>query len=370
MDATYQWFEGASPVDPVWPLVPSLMPDELISSWLVRCALALGCDPITLTNFVWPRVRFWCNDPDKGLSDSQSRDLEKYAGLQQKMLMASSLASIRCALSVQNTYVNGVTPWILCLGLRNRRRSGGLQYCPQCFFEREAFFNIQSRLAWHCACPQHQLMLLDSCQCCGAPLCPHLLSPPETDLSRCHRCRFELKLARSEYAGNHALSFQHAADGLFFGEEQTYGGEHLSLADWFYLSRWILGMLRCAARARSACMEPFFRTLGLNFTELLVPSLGLPFQYLDPKDRAHLMSDTWCILQLGQQPLAQACAEFSVARSLMPLPAGNPPRCIASIVSESQSRRHKNCPSYHSETAHSDKNVLMQWRKLLRKIQR
>lgn len=370
MDASHQWFAGANPVDPIWPSVPSLLPDEVISSWLVRCALAQGCDPLTLTSCLWPGGRYWCTDPDKGMSKSQTADLGKLAGLAIEVLETSTLASIRSALSEQGAFPNRMTPWILCLGLRNRRRSGGLQYCSQCFAEQEAFYGIQSRLAWHCACPKHQLALLDSCQCCGAPLCPHLLTPPETDLSRCHRCRFELKFATSSPAHSEALCLQQAANGLFFGEPQLYGGEHLDLGDWFYVCRWMLGILRSAARAHSACNKPFFSMMGVNFDALLAPSLGLPFQYLPPKDRAHLLSDAWSMMLAGPERLAQACAEFSIARSLLPLPAGNPPPCVASIIAGLQSRTNKRDTYHHADVPRSSKNVVMQWRRLLRKTQR
>ncbi len=370
MDAAYQWFAGANPVNATWPLVPTLLPDEIISSWLVRCALAQGCDPLTLTGSLWPGVRFWCTDPDKGLSKSQATDLGVFAGMPVEVLNSSTLASIRSALSEQGDFPNAITPWILCLGLRNRRRSGGLQYCPQCFVERQPYYEIQSRLAWQSICPIHQLTLLDRCQCCGSPLCPHLLTPPEEDLGRCHRCRFELKSAMGRTISSDAMCLQYAADRLLAGETQFYGDERLGVPDWFYLCRWMLGILRSAARARSSSSKQFFQRLNVDFEALTRPSTGLPFQYLTPMDRAHLLADTWKMIQAGPESLAQACSEFSIAPSLMPLPAGNPPAWVMSIIVGLQGRRSKGDIHHHADAPRSGKSVLMQWHRLLRKTKR
>ena len=47
MGASHTWHPGTDRLSGEWPLVPSLLPDELLSSWLVRAALDhLGPDRI------------------------------------------------------------------------------------------------------------------------------------------------------------------------------------------------------------------------------------------------------------------------------------------------------------------------------------
>ncbi|HHG4349289.1 TPA: TniQ family protein, partial [Pseudomonas aeruginosa] len=62
------WHQGGKPVEGLWPLTPELLCDEILSSWLVRTALAHCCAPIALTDSVWPSKRFWTRDPDASQS--------------------------------------------------------------------------------------------------------------------------------------------------------------------------------------------------------------------------------------------------------------------------------------------------------------
>lgn len=370
MDAPHQWQAGANPLAPIWPLVPPLKPDEVISSWLARCALAMGCDPLTLTNSLWPGTRFWCKDPDRPLGLARTKELSVLAGIPAYILAASTLSRIQSVLAGPQGGSTHATQWVLCLGIRNRRRAGGLQYCPACFAEEGAYYKVQSRLAWHSSCPKHRLTLLSSCQSCNAPLCPHLLMPPDLDLGCCHRCHYELASASAQPALMPALDFQETADGLFSGRQAVYGSHLLELEEWFYVCRWLLGILRWAARFHSACTRPFFTSFDVDYMGLTVPALGLPFQYLPPGDRARLLRDTWAMLQAGPEKLSAAAQRLPVPLSMMRLPAGDPPACVQSIFAVLHGRHNTEAVHHRAHADHTTSNVLMQWQRLLRKLQR
>ncbi len=372
MDATheYRWHARAYPVTAMWPLVPPLMEDEIISSWLVRCALAQGCDPLTLTGSLWPEMRYWCTDPDRGAKGDQLVKLAEASGISATILEGSTLTPVQRALTGAAEFPKGVTPWILCLGMQNRRRCGGLQYCPQCFLEGAAHYRIQDRLSWHTVCSVHQVTLLDRCECCDAPLCPQMLEPPETGLTRCHRCRFELTLASTTAADMKALRFQQAADELLCGNPQMYGEEPLLISDWFYLSKWMVGVLRSAERARSLCTKGFFADFGINFDVLIAPATGLPFEYLKPEDRARLLANVWLILQAGPERFVQGAARECIAPSLFPRLPENAPACLTTLISELRALHKRAATSKKIEAPRSQKSVLMRWQRLLRKIQR
>lgn len=372
MDASYQcrWGAGASPVNAVWPLVPALLQDELISSWLMRCTLAQGCDATTLTGEVWPGLRYWSSDPDRELSIEQSLHLNRLSGIPAAALRATTLQPLYQSMTGTSVFPKGIAPWFLCLGCRNRRRSGGLQYCPKCFKERIPHYLIQDRLAWHSACQLHRVILLDRCECCHAPLCPHLLVPPDQTLGRCHRCGYELGLASTEMAPVKALNFQLAADELFSKSSLRYGGNHLVLSEWFALSRWMIGILRTAARAPSPCTEMFFRELGVNLPELRPPPTGLPFEYLSPVDRAGLLTHVWSMLEVGPERL-MAVAECERIRPSLLLPrSGELPSSLAGLGAVLKSNRRRNYNPSPVGKPRSVKSVLMRWQRLLRKFQR
>lgn len=372
MDASYQcrWGAGASPVNAVWPMVPALLRDELISSWLMRCALAQGCDATTLTGEVWPGLRYWCRDPDRELSIDQSLQLNQLSGIPAAALQAATLQPLYHLMTGTSVFPKGIASWFLCLGCRNRRRSGGLQYCPKCFKERIPHYLIQDRLAWHSACPVHRVILLDRCECCHAPLCPHLLTPPEQALGRCHRCEYELSFASTEMAPIKALSFQLAADELFSKPSLRYGGSHLLLTEWFALSRWMIGILRTAARAPSSCTEIFFRELGVNLSELRPPPTGLPFEYLSPVDRAGLLAHVWSMLEVGPERLMAVAASERIRPSLLLPRSGELPSSLAGLGALLISGRRRNYNPSLVGNPRSVKSVLMRWQRLLRKFQR
>ncbi|TKK12531.1 hypothetical protein PflCFBP13510_07430 [Pseudomonas fluorescens] len=372
MDASYQrrWGAGASPVNAVWPLVPPLLQDEVISSWLMRCALAEGCDGTTLTGEVWPRLRFWCRDPDRELTLEQAHCLSLVSGIPAAALQAATLQPLYEAMTGTLNFPRGIAPWFLCLGSRNRRRCGGLQYCPECFKEQIPHYLIQDRLAWHSTCPVHQVILLDRCECCQAPLCPQLISPPKETLGRCHRCEYELRCASTEGAEVNALSFQRATDGLFSRPALHYGDHLLLLKEWLALSRWMIAILRTAARAPSSCAQMFFRELGVNLTDLKPPPTGLPFEYLSPADRASLLANVWSMLEVGPERLMAVAERERIRPSLLLPRAGELPVSLSGLDAVLKSMRHRNNRQSPIDNPRSVKSVLMRWQRLLRKFQR
>ena len=358
------------PVDAVWPFVPPLFEDEIISSWLVRTALKHGCDPLDLTNDVWPGFRIWCSDPDRSLSADHLDPLARLSGMTTEALQASTLLPVHRVLTGEKCFSRCVAPWVLCLGVRNRRRCGGLQYCPLCFAEHEPYYRIQGRLAWHTCCPIHQVVLLDRCVRCHAPLCPHLIKPPREDIGCCQRCGYMLSTAPVESAMPDAAAFQETTDGLFDGHKQRYGASQLDLREWFELAHWMLGILRKSARTNRACVSDFLNKLHVSLEVLRQPSTGLPFEYLTPNDRASLLSNVWQMTLAGPDQLICAAAEEKVSFSFL-VPHSHPlPSALAGIAAVLKISQKGSGGHPHSNAPRSPSSVLMRWNRLLRKLQR
>ncbi|WP_225914464.1 MULTISPECIES: hypothetical protein [Pseudomonas] len=171
-------------------------------------------------------------------------------------------------------------------------------------------------------------------------------------------------------APDKALRFQHATDELFFRPALGYGRHHLPLAEWFALARWMIGILRTAARAPSPCTETFFRELGVNLRELKSPPIGLPFEYLSPLDRASLLANVWSMLEIGPEQLIAVAEREHIRPSLLLPRSGGLPSSIAGLAAVLKSRRYRNNSLSPIDNPRSVKSVLMRWQRLLRKFQR
>jgi len=81
MAAAYTWHPGTGVERPRWVRSVPMLPDEIISSWLVRAALAQGCDPMVLTGEIWPKWRIWTRDVDRFLDETPLTRLVASSGI-------------------------------------------------------------------------------------------------------------------------------------------------------------------------------------------------------------------------------------------------------------------------------------------------
>ncbi|WP_256244923.1 hypothetical protein [Pseudomonas sp. PH1b] len=197
-----------------------------------------------------------------------------------------------------------------------------------------------------------------------------MITPPQETLGQCHRCEYELRRASTEAVQPNALSFQRATDGLFSSPARRYGDHLLLLTEWLALSRWMIGILRTAARAPSPCTHMFFRELGVNLTDLEPPPTGLPFEYLSPAERASLLANVWSMLEVGPERLIPLAERERIRPSLLLPRDGELPASLAGLGAVLKSARRLNNRPSPSDNPRSVKSVLMRWQRLLRKFQR
>jgi len=220
-----------------WVVKVPLLRDELFSTWLARAALAQGCDPMVLTGSIWPGWRAWTRDLDRGLSDEHLDLLAANSGLEKHALEAATLRPVVCAIAPRAAGSNCAWPWVMALGSRNRRRFGGLQYCPECLGEDELpYFRRAWRLAWHVGCEKHGCLLGDHCSHCKAPVEPHLCRAVDQVLSRCPGCGHDLREGRTVAACADALAFQRAADLVLQARDGIWAGTRVEAERWFAMA--------------------------------------------------------------------------------------------------------------------------------------
>lgn len=186
-----------------WPVHPRPLPDELLTSWLVRLAHANGLKVQTFCQHEFGlNHQVWNRDVDRLAPDWLVRRLAEGSGLSLGTVLATSLQPYREVL-FQHFPLSGQLRWILPLQLYHRKRQGyGLQYCPRCLADdTEPYFRRAWRVALYTFCPTHGVLLQDRCPSCGSGVAFHRLElghPQQTQidsLSLCSVCGFDCRLA-------------------------------------------------------------------------------------------------------------------------------------------------------------------------------
>jgi hypothetical protein len=159
----------------LWPIHPHPLPDELLSSWLVRLARANGLKVQTLTRMIFGGdTSIWTRDIDTLASDEFLAALSRCTGATPDEAFQSTLKACDGSFTESITVTNRAG-WILPLGIYHRiRKRCGLQICPICLqTDPEPYFRRSWRLAFVTECPVHEIILHDCCPQCGSAIMIH-----------------------------------------------------------------------------------------------------------------------------------------------------------------------------------------------------
>ena len=175
-----------------WPLHGKPYAEELLSSWLVRLSRAYGMEASRFGASIGRSSAFWHRDVDKGLDDHLLQSLIERTATSPARVLETTLAGYR-GFPIQELYGNGLSAWLLSIGLRGgRRHRAWLQYCPYCLQDdADPYFRRAWRLVFVTVCPQHQCRLLDRCVACAAPCHIHQVPSDADAITRCYRCQFD-----------------------------------------------------------------------------------------------------------------------------------------------------------------------------------
>lgn len=181
----------------LWPAHPKPLPDELLSSWLMRTAHANGLRLQTFCNLIFGgRRQVWNRDIDRLGPTWLVSTMAACTGTPWPIAYETTLRTFEGVL-FRRFRTSGALQWIQTLQVYHRKRQGfGLQYCPTCLREdAEPYYRRIWRVSFNTVCPQHRCMLLDRCPECDAGLAFH-----RTDIGQdqshdsprlmlaCHRC--------------------------------------------------------------------------------------------------------------------------------------------------------------------------------------
>lgn len=156
----------------VWPAHPKPLPDELLSSWIVRVAQANGIKLQTLCWMLFGNLRSpWNRDIDRSAPPWLIQALSQHTGTNYWNIFHTTLVTYRTRLYPRRQS-SGQLRWILPLGNYGmRHRQFGQQFCPACLAaDAIPYFRKQWRVALFTYCPVHQVVLRDACPGCGLPV--------------------------------------------------------------------------------------------------------------------------------------------------------------------------------------------------------
>lgn len=189
----------------LWPAHPKPLPDELLSSWIVRIAEANGIKLETMTHLLFGSYLLpWNRDIDRLAPKWLLKGICAHTGTSFWDAYRATLAGYRTRL-YPHRQDSGQLRWILPVKINSTKRYGyGMQYCPECLTtDKKPYFRRKWRVAFHTFCPEHRIMLHDCCPACGAAVAFY-----RRDFGRgideagaiclCYQCQFDLRTAPHE----------------------------------------------------------------------------------------------------------------------------------------------------------------------------
>lgn len=191
---------------PLWPIRYKPLPDELLSSWVVRLAHGHGLKVQTFCNLIFGnRHQVWNRDIDRLGPDWLVNELSARTGTPLAIAYGTTLRAYEGWL-YPRFKASGALQWIQTLKMYHRKFEGfGLQYCSQCLREGpEPYFRKSWRVTFNTVCVRHQCMLRDRCPNCGAGVAFHRRDMGHGDvvladsMAGCHQCGFDLGEAGAE----------------------------------------------------------------------------------------------------------------------------------------------------------------------------
>lgn len=347
-----------------WPMYQPIQNDELLSSWLLRNALAHGCAPLAFCGALWPGLRLWTMDIDCGVKTQFLRHLDdaEFPGV--GAAAERFCAAIRCASGVDARHAN--TRWLLSLGLRNRQHHCGLQYCPVCFEDGTSYFRLHWRFAWQTVCPRHDICLVSRCQHCHAPVQPQLLVPPANDLSTCHVCGESLiSSSKATTCLPDALYLQSLADNTL---DRACASK--KAGEWFEYAYLLVSLLRYALRSRSGSTLRMLSSLGAEIKPEYRIRSGLPLELLEVSERMRLMALLAPLVVQPYELVAQAISDYRLPQSVFGWHMSRLCACAAGQALVAATIIHsRKAPCINKTHPPTDRSVVeREWLRLQRKI--
>lgn len=179
---------------------PKPLPDELLTSWLLRIAHGNGLKAHPFCSLYFDRrEQIWNRDFDKCVNESFLAAIARYSGMTLQQAQGTTLRAYE-GLLYESHNPFGNTKWILPLGVYHRtQRRNGVQFCPLCLAtDPVPYFRRRWRLAFYTTCDLHSTLMQDCCPGCQSPVSffrselGDRNKYPGASLRHCFKCGYDL----------------------------------------------------------------------------------------------------------------------------------------------------------------------------------
>lgn len=369
MDSTNSWHSGSNCVVSRWGLPVPIFSDELLSSWLVRAALSQGCDPLSLTGSIWPKWRVWTYDIDRGVDLERISVLSYVSGISTKCFTSATIKPMASIITPDKLEAKAVWSWMLTQGSRNRKRKGGLQYCPQCLLKDEKpYYRLRWRFAWHTVCSNCESKLLDRCPFCNSAIEPHRLVATDKYIYICSTCYSDIRRVDVVDAHHLLLSFQDKTDKAIDEKITLYNGKRISVIEWFSLVRHFVSLVRRASVINCKGLNEFLSRFGVDVNETISPLTGLAFELLPINERSVLLGLAYKMTMVNEFEFLESANELSLTVQTFKESKQIPPDCFIEIINKLPCNNLKKNRANEKIIKPKSRRVVMRaWARLQRK---
>ncbi|CUS47640.1 MAG: TniQ [Idiomarinaceae bacterium HL-53] len=294
-----------------WSFKPKSLPNETLSSFVVRAALAHHLDPMSAANIIWGAWRAWTFDIDRRLPAEQLQQLAQSLGADKDALKSLTIHPHIHAIS-NDTYSNrNRWFWVTSLAHRNGVRRESYSFCPQCLgSDKLPYYRREWRYSWYVCCPIHRSWLLSRCPHCSYPVHLHQYRPDNPSLLYCSSCKKRL---------DSWLDNTPVPDYLIHGHIRTL--EHLENRDedwtrWFYSLKFLVSLSRKILNGKQRCSQLILATLSEHFPELVPMHLGSTnFPDLELESRRAIVAIAFYLKSLHFNDFLSLLVEHAVTYS-------------------------------------------------------
>lgn len=352
-----------------WYIRTPIKRGEILSSWLIRAALDLGCSPLLLVEALWGNWRALTIDLDRGVNANRLDLLLAHCFESKQTILKTMLSSIVFELNQKPN-----NSWILVLGQRNRSNFAGRQVCTECLKGdgSSPYLRLMWRMSWHSCCEKHRVELIDHCPACETTIQPFKVDLEHGSLAICTSCGYNFIKHKSQDTDSNKLEFQKDADSVLKTGRGFYNKQSISSSEWFAIARAWLSEIRLLIDSKNIHLIQMFNSLGVDL-EVPFPITPLSFEYLNTHERALLLSILNQIMKIPCDLIVKRSYDYGITNasfwdSRKPLPIQllqmkGAMKNQGRIYSSQRLRPPINQPK-------SKKTVQRKWLKLLRKLKK
>ena len=293
------------------------------------------------------------SDVDRQPHPDRLAILAGLSSINAEFLTRATLAPIARNILGHDPFEKNHWPWILSTGARNRRRQGGLQYCPFCLSEDATpYYRLHWRLAWHVVCAKHGSLLLDRCPVCEAPLEPHKIMAEMRSVDLCATCRCRLTDVNSSGRNDVGLLryFQESTDHALISGNGVVLGETVSVQAWFDVLRFWRDLVRQSFHGRTESMAKLAEQMPSMICESA--DCGV-FETMRTAQRASLLKGVAWLMRLGSGELVTVLRQAGVSRQNLfqaRVPRVDALQCLARSLPDRKASSRKARGNSHKRT--------------------